>query len=82
MYPNFALNLLQIAMAFWGSIRIVRAPCQVFEQLLQEKEDTYHRESLSCCGNSTRQWLENELVVGHTHELSSTHTVHAPRARA
>ena len=41
----------------------MRAPCQVFEQLLQEKEDSYHHESSSCCGNSTLQWLENELVV-------------------
>ena len=58
-------------------VRTVRAPCHVFEQLLQEKEDTYHHESSSCCGNSTLQWLENEPVVGHTHELPSTRTVRA-----
>ena len=55
----------------------MRAPCQVFEQLLQEKEDTYPHESSSCCGNCTLQWLENELVVGHTHQLPSTRTARA-----
>ena len=38
-----------------GSIHTVCAPCQVFEQLLQEKEDTYHHELSSCCGSSTLQ---------------------------